>query len=95
MHYSISELNSLMVKGKTPIHALKKAIRKVVSNVKKRGENIFTIQNERLTIKCLETDKESIYIFTIIKKEDFNNQRSLYYQLEYDIEIYKKLNNIE
>ena len=92
MHYTIKQLNNLTVSATTPLGALRKAIRKLVNNIKKQGGDIYEIKNEKFNIASENSESAaSEYIISIVKSKQ---EKSIYYKLDYEIEIYKKLNNI-
>lgn len=90
MRYTIKERGGLIVNAPCPLFALRKIVNRIVNNTRKRMVDIFAIQNEMITIECPE-GKEHVYMFSIIPS---TVQRSIYYERDYEIKIFKLLRNL-
>ena len=90
MIYTIKEKGNLVVKASSPLFALRKFVNKLVGNVRKRGGDIFEIKREFLTFTCPE-GKDHVYMFTIFPSDV---QRSIYYERDYQIQIFKLMRNL-
>ena len=93
--FVVKELRNIEVNGQNYVSVIRKIVRKMVSNAKKKKPNIDIydqFKNITLTIYekkngDVETIKEQIFIFSLVPVV----KKSLYYNLEYNIEVYKKL----
>ena len=90
MRYTIKENENVIVNAACPLFALRKVVNKIVSNSRKNRVDIFKIKNETITIECPE-GKEHVYMFSIVPS---NVQRSIYYNRDYEIRIFKLLRNL-
>lgn len=91
MKFRIQELKNTVVSAKSPLIALRKAIRKVVSVMELKGKDIFEMVNQSITL-VNEYGEEQTYLVSIVPYD--GKQKSIYYKLNYEIEVYKKLNNL-
>lgn len=93
--YVSKETGNLIVKGKSPLVALRKIVRRCINKMKKCDSriDIFSQINKRPFTLIDEHGKVLEYIVSIIKDED-NTFKSLYYKVDYRMEIYKKLTDI-
>ena len=84
-------MKNTIIKGQSPLVALRKAIRKLTRIVEDKGGDKFGLKNEPITI--LDEDfKRFEYIFSIVKKEEQNT--NIFASFDYDIVVYKKLAKI-
>lgn len=88
--FTILELNKTIVAA-CPKTALKKAVRKIVHQIKSTKKNIFDMKDMHITLAD-SNGKKHAYIISIVKTDEVPS--SVYYKLDYGIEIYKKQANI-
>lgn len=93
--YICLQLKNMQVIGQNPLIALRKCIRKLIYNAKQKQKDvdIFAVFKDiKITLLCCQTNKQIHYIVSIVKPTKPN--LSLYYKLDYELEIYRKLQNI-
>lgn len=91
MKYQIKEIGDFEVEAKTPLFALRKGIRKLLSRIQKKNGDIYDIKGQTITLVNQFGDPQ-IYLVTILPYS--GPPKSIYYKFEYEIEVYKKLNVI-
>ena len=94
--FTIIEFKNLQIKAINSITALRKSVRYLITTSKKREPkiNIFDkFKNINITVKDVESEKQTMYIISIVKPIS-GKSKSIYYKLEYEIEVYRKLANI-
>ena len=93
--FIVKELRNLEINGQNYVSVIRKVVRKMVSNAKKKKLNINIYdQFKNITLTIYEKKngdvgaiKEQIFIFSLVPVV----KKSLFYILEYNIEVYKKL----
>ena len=93
--FIVKELRNLEINGQNYVSVIRKVVRKMVSNAKKKKPNIDIFEQfKNITLTIYEKKdgdvgaiKEQIFIFSLVPIV----KKSLYYNLEYNIEVYKKL----
>ena len=93
--FIVKELRDLEINGQNYVSVIRKVVRKMVSNAKKKKPNIDIYgQFKNITLTIYEKKdgdvgaiKEQIFIFSLVPVV----KKSLYYNLDYNIEVYKKL----
>lgn len=93
--FIVKELRNLEVNGQNYVSVIRKVVRKMVSNAKKKKPHIDIFdQFKNITLTIYEKKdgdvggiKEQIFIFSLVPIV----KKSLYYNLDYNIEVYKKL----
>lgn len=94
--YLCPQLNNMAIIGQNPLTAIRKCVRKLILNAKtkKKDIDIFsTFKNIHLSLVSPTDGKRNDYIISIIKLDE-NTPKSIYYKMEYSIELYRKLKNI-
>lgn len=96
--YMVAELKNVIVNGSSYLAVIRKAMRTLIKNAKSKKKDLdiyLTFKNITLTITEVDGDgvpipaKECVYIINIVPNTD--SKKSLYYDFEYNIEVYKRL----
>lgn len=88
----IIEHENIFISASFPRVAVRKLVRKIVKGMRDKSKDIFEFQNQPIAV-INELNVKSEYLVSIVKPLTLQ-QKSIYYDVDYEIEFYKKMANI-